>query len=635
MELRVHGIGGPTPQSVLGVSPGTTCRPVWRGVPPAASALRVPPGDRSTAVYHWAPLTSGSRWFALWPLLLPFTVINVAGFMRPRGGALRGFLVVRLVQGVALATTMAWVGWAAMVGQIILREQSPHWAGEVLAGVLVLLPFLVSQATRRAFDALQPSSAHQGNRAVHADRGELRDPDFFDGRAHLLAACLHALVAVVALGWVLWQANRTPESTIRAGGSVVVAAGVVQAALVLALAIVTFRAGRRWWSGSPAASAAGFGVMLLGGLVSAGIQWSVGSCRPGVAGANRPDACEILRGRPWMLVDLFGWALLVGLGVAAAILVHTVRRPRRGEQEPAMRRFVPTWLARIRARVALLPSRLAPVFAASVGIFFVAGSLVFAVRAWPVGISEVCARLPVLDRVGACGLVEERGLSMGVLDDWVLTDTPPVTIARWAFLGLLGFMGLNLVKSRAAPEVLRRVGQIWDVLTFWPRRFHPLAVRPYGERAVPELQQLLVERPAIASGDDLIVTAHSQGSVLVIAALAPYQAVGGLRVLTMGSPLRTLFAQVFPHYLNDDVFASVRGTVGPGGWRNAFRYTDHIGRSVFVDDEPWVGHEDELPIPDPSSPGNPVAGHNNYWREGAVVKVVEDWSHAEVSSPDG
>lgn len=78
----------------------------------------------------------------------------------------------------------------------------------------------------------------------------------------------------------------------------------------------------------------------------------------------------------------------------------------------------------------------------------------------------------------------------------------------------------------------------------------------------------------------------------------------------------------------------VRGTVGPGGWRNAFRFTDHIGRSVFVDDEPWVGHEDELPIPDPSSPGNPVAGHNNYWREGAVMKVVEDWSQAEVSSPD-
>lgn len=29
---------------------------------------------------------------------------------------------------------------------------------------------------------------------------------------------------------------------------------------------------------------------------------------------------------------------------------------------------------------------------------------------------------------------------------------------------------------------------LWDVFTFWPRRFSPLAVRPYSERAMPELQ---------------------------------------------------------------------------------------------------------------------------------------------------
>ncbi|MDQ3932404.1 MAG: hypothetical protein M3252_06170, partial [Actinomycetota bacterium] len=435
-------------------------------------------------------------------------------------------------------------------------------------------------------------------------------------------------------GWVFWEANRTPESTIRAGGNVVVAAGVVQAALVLALAVVTFRTGRRWWSGSPAASAAGLGVMLLGGLVSAGIQWAVGSCRLDAVDVTRPvtrlDACDILTGKPWMLVDLFGWALLGGIGVAAAVLVHTLLRPRAGEQEPVMRQLVPTWLGRIRARVALLPSRLAPVFAACVGIFFIAGSLVFAVRAWPVAMAEVCAQLPVVATVGPCD-PDEGILAARATRDWVLTDTPPVTLARWAFLGLLGFMGLNLAKSRAAPEALRRVGQLWDVLTFWPRRFHPLAVRPYGERAVPELQELLVERPEVVNGEDLIVTAHSQGSVLVIAALAPYQAVGGLRVLTMGSPLRTLFAQVFPYYVNDGVFASVRATVGPGGWRNAFRFTDHIGRSVFVDDEPWEHHDDELPIPDPSSPGSPIAGHNNYWQEATVLKIVADWSQTEVA----
>lgn len=635
MELRVHGIGGPTADSVLGVPPGTTCRAVWRGAPPGDSALRVPPGGRGTAVYHWAALTSGSRWFALWPLLLPFTMLNVAGFMRPRGSAVRGFLVERLVQGLALATTVAWVGWAAMVGQIVLRNLGPHWAGEVLAGVLVVLPFLVSRATRRAFDALQPSSAEQERRDVHTDGVQLRNPHFFDGRPQLFAAYLHAVVAALTLAWVLSQGDRSPQSTIGAGGSVVVAAGVVQVALVVTLAMSTFRMGRRWWSGSPAASAAGLGVMLLGGLVSAGIQWSVGSCPADVTDASPPDACQVLSGKPWMLVDLFGWALLVGLGATAAVVVHTLSRPGAGEGEPAVRRLLPTWLGRMRARIALLPSRLAAVVAAATATFFIGGSLVFAARAWPVGTSEVCAELPVVDRGGLCGLAEDRVDATGGVHDWALTDSPPVTFARWAFLGLLGFMGLNLAKSRAAPDVLRRVGQLWDVLTFWPRHFHPLAVRPYAERAVPELQQLLVERPTIVGGGDLIVTAHSQGSILVVAALAPFRSVPGVRLLTMGSPLRTLFAQVFPHYFNDRLFSSIRCAVGTDRWRNAFRFTDHVGRSVFADEEPWVGHADELPIPDPSSPGGSIRGHNDYWPEPLVLEIVEEWSHAEVGATDG
>jgi hypothetical protein len=589
----------------------------------------VAPGDGATAVYHWAPLTSGSRWFALWPLQLPFTIINVAGYMRPRRAPIRGWVAERLVQVLALATTSAWVGWSSMVGQVVLRDHD-HRAGLSLSAALVLAPFLVSQVTRRAFDAVEPRSDAGRGDAVRTDGTGLRDPGFFNGKRHQAATWLHGAVALATFIWVLREGESEAALVVAAAGHVVVGAGTVQMILVLAIAAVTFQRGRRWWNGSPAAAAAGLGVLLLGGLMTAVIQWSVGSCPAGVVTDDAPDACGVLRGRPWMLVDVFGWALLVGLGMAVVVVVNALLQPRLGAREPPMVRLLPSRLARVRARIALLPTRLAPVVAVTVATHLMVGSVVFAARAWPVGTAEVCDGLPLIEDVGPCQLADERLGSAGGVEPWVLTDTPPVTVARWAFLGLLGFMGLNLVKSRAAPHVLRRVGQIWDVLTFWPRRFHPLAVRPYGERAVPELQQLLVQRPDVLGHDELVVTAHSQGSVLVAAALAPYRAVDRLCLLTMGSPLRSLYAEAFPHYVDDDLFHDVCVTVGSAGrWRNTFRFTDHVGRSVFVVDEPWTDHDDEVPLPDPRSRGAPIAGHNDYWADPAVLNVLREWQEAE------
>ena len=37
----------------------------------------------------------------------------------------------------------------------------------------------------------------------------------------------------------------------------------------------------------------------------------------------------------------------------------------------------------------------------------------------------------------------------------------------------------------------RHIGVVWDVGTFWPRAYHPLAPPSYTERAVPELQRRL------------------------------------------------------------------------------------------------------------------------------------------------
>lgn len=44
---------------------------------------------------------------------------------------------------------------------------------------------------------------------------------------------------------------------------------------------------------------------------------------------------------------------------------------------------------------------------------------------------------------------------------------------------------------KASSTAGRILGNVWDVLTFWPLRYHPFAVPPYAERAVPELRHRL------------------------------------------------------------------------------------------------------------------------------------------------
>src|SRR5262249_50308742 len=143
------------------------------------------------------------------------------------------------------------------------------------------------------------------------------------------------------------------------------------------------------------------------------------------------------------------------------------------------------------------------------------------------------------------------------------------------------FMVLNLIKSRANPQSLKRVGQVWDVLTFWPRSFHPFAVRPYAERAVPELEAYVLSGRA-----DLVIAAHSQGAILsyaAVAALAGEEEPLPQAMVTFGAPIRTLYQLAFPAWFTADEAEQLQAELG-GRWWNVFRFTDHVGRAVFSSD---------------------------------------------------
>jgi hypothetical protein len=180
---------------------------------------------------------------------------------------------------------------------------------------------------------------------------------------------------------------------------------------------------------------------------------------------------------------------------------------------------------------------------------------------------------------------------------------------------LLVAMGRRAYRDAA---VRRTVGVLWDVGTFWPRAAHPFAPPCYAERAVPDLSWRMgtwIE----ATGGRLIVSGHSQGSVLAAAAVWQLDAAtrGRIALLTHGSPLERLYGRWFPAYFGPRALAALHRDMPR--WRNLWRVTDPIGGPVRVaagDGRPVDG----TALTDPLHYGRtlrrplpePILGHADY-----------------------
>jgi hypothetical protein len=137
-------------------------------------------------------------------------------------------------------------------------------------------------------------------------------------------------------------------------------------------------------------------------------------------------------------------------------------------------------------------------------------------------------------------------------------------------------------RSYRSLALRRQVGIVWDIATFWPRRAHPLAPPCYAERAVPELSARI---DTLAC--PVVLSAHSQGSVLAVAALlrgggCPSHVV----LLTYGSPLHRFYANYFPTYFDTPTTAALADRLD-GRWINLFRDTDPIGGPVAAATLDW------------------------------------------------
>ena len=161
---------------------------------------------------------------------------------------------------------------------------------------------------------------------------------------------------------------------------------------------------------------------------------------------------------------------------------------------------------------------------------------------------------------------------------------------------------LAVAKTRTDESLRRSVGILWEVTSFFPRRFHPLCPPCYAERSVPELRHRLVH--LTEKGRGALLVAHSQGTLICAAALLTLLDDEECRTrlrrvawVTHGCMLRRLFGRGYPSFVTkedlirlklalEDPIAPANGDFpeppGVPHWMNFCRYSDYLGGRVFT-----------------------------------------------------
>ncbi|MEU3746005.1 MULTISPECIES: hypothetical protein [Streptomyces] len=744
LELLVHGVGGATPQSMLDDPrtvrvTGDATAAVYRRTedldaedhPERYAARPVP------EAYCWSNLTSGDGTRALWLLLLPFMVANLAHWMRPpaqgRPGLVRLYgVLVRLVAltltvlltaaacEVALDLTAwqcagmaacsdaySWLGFLAAEGG---GWWSPPGRRLALAALvptaLVALLWYLSNRTWSAYEAQRPPTGYDApaqepapvapGPAVAAPgpvsdapdptpvelRPALGRPGFWYGRrlvARLRGA--HTAAGFLTVAAALTTATSRHDTGGRAALGLALQAALAALGVVVLWVVcrrgrserrVDLRVERALVSGLPGTA---LGVLALTAL-------HAGWARPGwVSTGTLPGDAA------FGALTLAQGALVVALGAVALLLQRPRRDPRtalRGLGGPAVAMLacalagvmsggvaqrVADWLdgtgAGVGPRIGppvllswqasvipvLLLLLLAPAALLAVRTVLDARRLRPAVEADydaedepdPVRTGRIAAgraRAGLTDSAPVLvGVVSGATLLLGaasVAGAWVSGNVPgrafdgahpaiasAASAAQALGSWMIGFGFLLFVtwgrRAYKDASARRTIGILWDVGTFWPRAAHPFAPPCYAERAVPDLTWRMSSWTR-RTGGRLVISGHSQGSVLAAAAVwqLPPATRGRVALLTYGSPLERLYGRWFPAYFGPEALRALHRTIHC--WSNLHRATDPIGGPVRVPaeaDRPSVdaevlldpvayGRTREHPLPEP------ILGHSDY-----------------------
>ncbi|MEV6947909.1 hypothetical protein AB0N07_39425 [Streptomyces sp. NPDC051172] len=733
LELLVHGVGGTTPQEMLNDPrtvriTGDDTAAVFRRAEDVDAESR-PEDYRGRPVpeaYVWCNLTSGNSARALWLLLLPFMVVNLAHWMRPtaRGHRRTVRLYGLLVRLAGLTLTVLLVAAACEVALDLAVWQCAgtracaerhSWLGflspevsqngwwsrpgrrlavaALVPAALTALLWYLSHRTWSAYESQQPID-RRPEPDEDTGRTALGRPGFWYGRrlvarlraAHTAAGLLTVSAAVVS------SAARFDR---RPGGPVALdtAGWLLEIALVATVAVVVWVVCRRGRTENrvdheldehlvrrlPLTAL----LLLLLCAVYAGWErpgWQSAGPLPG--GGTTFGALALVQG-----------LLVITLAVVAHLLYRShpdARTVLRGQGGPAVAMLacalggvmsggvsqrVSDWLDGTGTSIDGPPVLLT--WQASVIPVLLLVLLVFCAglgrRAWLLRRTELgaveldypgepkdTARTRRIATTRALAALTDRGplvvavtsaatllLGAGALLGAKITEKAPGEAAQHAFAFVHGaaqtaqalgswLIGLGFVlfvtwgrRAYKDASARRTIGILWDVGTFWPRAAHPFAPPCYAERAVPDLTWRMATWTR-ATGGRLVLSGHSQGSVLAAAAawqLKP-SVRGRVALLTYGSPLERLYGRWFPAHFGPAALSSLHHDVDC--WRNLYRLTDPIGGPVRLSGD--CGPEvDRAPLKDPLAYGRtaqhplpaPILGHGDYQADPAFAEERE------------
>jgi hypothetical protein len=229
--------------------------------------------------------------------------------------------------------------------------------------------------------------------------------------------------------------------------------------------------------------------------------------------------------------------------------------------------------------------------------------------------------------------------------NWACDTVGPLvnfgTLVVGAFALALVLLGRSAYRN---PNLRRTVGIVWDLGTSWPRASHLLAPPCYAERALPDLACRISH--LIGDGRPVVLSAHSQGSVIAAALLLQLddEQREHVQLVTYGCPLQRLYAGAFPAYFGPPMLETlgrllVRDAkiadppeVHPDDWRwrNLYRRTDPIGGWVVQAQPIGDRAHADWQLEDPGFrrlPGDtqypPTRGHSDYPKDEAYRLAVE------------
>ncbi|MCD9875029.1 lipase family protein [Streptomyces guryensis] len=733
LELLVHGVGGTTPQEMLNDPrtvriTGDDTAAVFRRAEDVDAESR-PEDYRGRPVpeaYVWCNLTSGNSARALWLLLLPFMVVNLAHWMRPTAHGhrrtirlfgllvrLAGLTLTVLLVAAACEVALDLAAWQCAGTRACAERHS--WLGflspamshngwwsrpgrrlAVAALVPVALTALLWYLSHRTWSAYESQQPIDRRPEPDEDTGRtaLGRPGFWYGRrlvarlraAHTAAGLLTVAAAVVSSAARFDRRPGGPAALDTVGG-------LLEVALVATAAVVVWVVCRRGRTENrldreldehlvrrlPLTAL----VLLLLSAVYAGWErpgWHSAGLLPG--GGTTFGTLALLQG-----------LLVIALAVVAHLLYRSHPDPRavlHGQGGPAVAMLacalggvmsggvsqrVSDWLDGTGTSIDGPPVLLT--WQASVIPVLLLVLLVFCAglgrRAWLLRRAELgtveldypgepkdAARTRRIATTRALATLTDRGplvvavtsvstllLGAGALLGAKITEEAPGQAAQHAFAFVHGaaqtaqalgswLIGLGSIlfvtwgrRAYKDASARRTIGVLWDVGTFWPRAAHPFAPPCYAERAVPDLTWRMATWTS-ATGGRLVISGHSQGSVL--AAAAAWQLKPSVRsrvaLLTYGSPIERLYGRWFPAHFGPAALRSLHHDVDC--WRNLYRLTDPIGGPVRLPGD--CGPEvDRAPLKDPLAYGRtaqhplpaPILGHGDYQADPAFAEERE------------